>query len=247
MRSFSNYIQEDISFINPYVKVFGKKSLIPIFKDLKARYELSRLQSDGSPVMEFYQGLVWYYDGTAFHDNSDSSNITFKPKIIRSVNTLNEMKVIFPDLRPKSYQWQFRGSRIDRDELMKHEWKSYGNSWYVSKDEFSYRSKTGLSSWTREENMAWTFAFFRTEYNKMLTKKEIDRMITSFNERKVPIVYYCKSDQNTIFNFKSAYQYSKFFGFPNESEYIQIGKDSKSVKILCHKYHVQTLGLKVVE
>lgn len=144
MGKFNQYLSEASKA--DAIKLFGTDDLWKSYKNYIHGYIEEGDEEYNARTFRYWESVRQYYEyGTR------------NPKIYNSFNELLTYKKHFPELQPDSV-WAFRGiSRTKQEfEKMNLRWREFDKNWLVA--DSTYTNKTGLSSWTIKEPIAWTFA-----------------------------------------------------------------------------------------
>lgn len=127
------------------------------------------------------------------------------PSVLKALQKLHSYKKFYPnELEPDSV-WAFRGLRRNQETLkrMNLKWRTFDDKWMIAKG--TYTNKTGISSWTTKETIAWGFAHEDMMPSKYKSMSEVERDFKrTFSSHEmpleIPVLMQVKVDDDFLFN-----------------------------------------------
>lgn len=231
MYNFKQHLSESTKF--EIIKQFGTADLWQSFyASHNMNYSKFRISNDDVNYLWLRVSKYFEYGK---HDET----------IYDAFETLLSYKEIFPKfLKPNSI-YAFRGLKRTTTELdqMNLKWKEFDKDWMVAKG--TYTNKTGVSSWTIKEHIAWGFATigdaeFFDNMNKVIIHltifaKNSDFSKSNWNEIKLPVLMQAKVDKDFLFNTSFSNKISRQLVDAEEYEILRASKSSIPVEYFIWK------------
>lgn len=258
MKKFQHYIQEAAG--RDSITVPDGMSLIDYIKDLGRNPYGNDIRDSGEfskprPDLWFYNAINDLYLGEAVPDTFNSWKTASKEGL-RALNVMLSMKSKHPELRP-DYTHIFRGIRRTVGDVMEMKnirWSRFDDFWMIGKGG-TYTSKTGISSWTYDEKVAWGFTNATQSMSNSNSIAIVERNIKkvflqTLDTRKhmwvwrpagIPIIMQKAVDKNTLFSEDFSLKLGKLMGYSTEHESIQVGTGPFKVEYFIPTMYYRTM------